>query len=229
MESSRAAIRNVVFDVGNVIVRWDPALISARAFGDAKATPELVRSLFAHPLWLQLNRGEITEDEATRSYCDLLRLDARQMERFFFHVKDSQALIPGTVDLIERASKAGYRLFALSDNVREIVSYLRQRYDFWRHFEGVVLSCELGTLKPDAKIFDHLLGVFELEPRETIFIDDVARNVEGARAVNMHAIQFVDAARAEMDLAAYGVRLQVPDQKLGQINLDQHGNPGTMR
>ncbi|HLG85715.1 MAG TPA: HAD family phosphatase [Alphaproteobacteria bacterium] len=206
MQSNHTTIRNVVFDIGNVIVRWDPALISARAFGD-RATPELVRSLFAHPLWFQLNRGEITEDDAKRSYCDLLELDPRHMEQFFFHVKDTQALIPGTIDLMGRVSKAGYRLFALSDNVREIVLYLRQRYDFWRHFEGVVLSCELGILKPDAKIFCHLLEAFALEPKETIFLDDVARNVEGARAMNMHAIQFVDAERAEMDLAAYGLRL----------------------
>jgi putative hydrolase of the HAD superfamily len=202
-----SAIRNIVFDLGNVVVRWDPALISARTFGEAEATAELVRSIFADPLWYQLNRGEITEAEAKRAYCDSLKRDPDQLDLLFFHIKDSQALIPGTVDLMERLAKAGFRIFALSDNVREIVLHLRDRYDFWRHFEGVVISAELGLTKPDARIFAHLLQSFALAPEETVFLDDVLGNVEGARAVNMHAIQFVDAERAEADLAALGVRV----------------------
>jgi putative hydrolase of the HAD superfamily len=207
MEASRPTIRNIVFDLGNVVVRWDPVLISVRTFGEEKASPEFVRSIFGHPLWLQLNRGEISEADAGQAYCDLLDLDPRQMERFFFHVKDSQALVPGTVDLMARLSSAGYRIFALSDNVREIVLYLRQKYDFWRHFEGAVISAELGVLKPDARIFAYLLDAFELEAEETIFLDDVPRNVEAARATNMHAVQFVSASQAESDLVAFGVRL----------------------
>ena len=187
MQPNRPTIRNIVFDIGNVVVRWDPALISVRAFGQAEATAEVVRSIFADPLWLQLNRGEITEAEAKRAYCDGLERDPDHLDRLFFHIKDSQALIPGTVELMERLAKAGYRVFALSDNVQEIVLYLRQRYDFWKHFEGVVISAELGVLKPDPGIFGHLLQTFALEPEETVFLDDVLRNVEGARAVNMHA------------------------------------------
>ena len=200
-------IRNVVFDIGNVIVRWDPMLISGRAFGEAKATPEFVRSIFTHPLWYQLNRGEISEEDAGRLYCDSLELDPAHMKQFFFHVKDSQALIAGTADLMERLSEAGYRTYALSDNVREIVLYLRQKYDFWKHFEGVVISSDLGILKPDRRIFTHLLDAFGLKPEETLFIDDVLRNVEGARAVNMHAIQFTAAEQVEADLAGYGIKL----------------------
>jgi putative hydrolase of the HAD superfamily len=200
-------IRNIVFDIGNVIVRWDPTLITLRTFGEAKATPEFVRSLFGHPLWLQLNRGELTQDEAGRAYCDLLGLEPQRTEQLFFHVKDTQDLIPGTVELMARLSAAGHRIYALSDNVREIVVHLRQRYDFWRHFDGAVISAEMGVLKPDAKIFGHLLDTYGLKAEETIFLDDVLRNVEGARAVGMHAIQFVDAEQAEADLAALGVRL----------------------
>jgi putative hydrolase of the HAD superfamily len=206
IQVSRPTIRNIVFDLGNVVVRWDPVLISVRTFGEEKASPEFVRSIFGHPLWLQLNRGEISEEDAGQAYCEQFDLDPRQMERFFFHVKDSQALVPGTVDLMARLSAAGYRIFALSDNVREIVFYLRQKYDFWRHFSGAVISAELGVLKPDARIFAHLLNAFGLRPEETIFLDDALRNVEGARASNMHAVQFVNASQAEADLAVLGVR-----------------------
>jgi len=206
MEANGPTIRNIVFDIGNVIVRWDPPLTCARTFGEAEATPDVVRSIFADPLWYQLCRGEITEVEAKRAYGDRLGHDPAQLDQLFFHIKEHQELIPGTVDLMERLVTAGYRVFALSDNVREIVLHLRAQYDFWKHFEGVVISAELGFLKPDRRIYEHLLYSFDLKPEETIFLDDVLGNVEGARAVGMHAIQFVDAERAEADLATFGVK-----------------------
>ncbi len=206
MALSKSTIRNIVFDIGNVVVRWDPGLICTRTFGEAEASIELTRSIFADPLWLQLARGELTEAQAKHAYCAKLDRDPAQLDRLFYHIKDSQDLIPGTVDLMERLGKAGYRIFALSDNVREIMIYLRQRYDFWQHFEGVVISAELGLVKPDPRIYSHLLQDFALEPEETVFLDDVLGNVEGARAANMHAIQFTDAERAEADLALLGVR-----------------------
>jgi putative hydrolase of the HAD superfamily len=205
MAPNGSTIRNIVFDIGNVVVRWDPQLISARAFGEAEATAKLVRSIFGDPLWYQLMLGEVTEADAKRCYCDRLGRDSAQLDQLFFHIKDHQELIPGTVDLMERLVQADYRVFALSDNVREIVVHLRARYDFWRHFEGVVISAELGWLKPDPRIFGHLLKSYGLVPEETVFLDDVLRNVEGARAVNMHAIQFTGAEAAEADLTALGV------------------------
>jgi putative hydrolase of the HAD superfamily len=206
MDLSGAAIRNIVFDIGNVIVRWDPGLICAWTFGETAATADLALSIFADPLWYQLNRGEITEGQAKFAYCDRLGRSPSDLDRLFLDIKRSQDLIPGTVDLMERLVRVGYRLFALSDNVRENVLHLRERYDFWKHFEGVVISAELGFLKPDLRIYEHLLQSFDLKPSETIFLDDVLGNVEGARAAKMHAIQFVDVERAEADLASFGVR-----------------------
>ena len=124
----------------------------------------------------------------------------------FFHVKDSQDLVDGTVDLMERLVAAEFRLFALTDNVKEIESYLRERYDFWRHFDGVVNSAYVGCLKPDPQIFNHLLEGFGLEPQHTVFMDDMPHNVDGARAMNMHAIQFKTAEQAEGALRALGLR-----------------------
>jgi putative hydrolase of the HAD superfamily len=206
MRPGSSTIKNVVFDIGNVITRWDPALICAKTFGEAEANGNIVEAIFANPLWHRLNCGEITEAEAKRAYCERLGHEPVRLDQLFFHIKDHQDLIPGTVDLMARLVAADYRVFALSDNVRETVAHLRERYDFWKHFEGFVISAELGFLKPDPRIFEHLLQRFGLKAEETIFLDDVLGNVEGARAVQMHAIQFVDAERAEADLASYGVR-----------------------
>ena len=202
---SSTQIRNVVFDIGNVVVRWDPALILNRTFKDGRVTDTFVRSVFGHDLWYQLNRGEVTEVEAKASYRDALGFSGEEVDAFFFHVKDTQDLISGTTDLIEKLSTAQYRLFALTDNVHEIVAYLKEKYKFWPFFEGAAVSAELGCMKPSAEIYKHLLSGYTLLPHETVFLDDMPHNVEGARNVGMHAFQFVSAKQAESDLMSLGL------------------------
>jgi putative hydrolase of the HAD superfamily len=204
-------IRSVVFDVGNVFVRWSPAEIIRRTFelppGSAESQ-RLVAAIFRSPIWTALNRGELTQDEAAASYRRELGLDEERTRRLFFHVVDHQEPIEGTEPLARRLREAGYRVFGLTDNVREIVAALRARYAFWDVLEGVVVSAEVGVVKPDPRIFRHLLARFALAAEETVFLDDHPPNVEGARAVGLEARVFETAARAAEDLRALGLELE---------------------
>lgn len=199
------AVKNVVFDIGNVIVRWDPPLIAARAFGAERADDGFVRSIFEHDLWFQLNRGEISELQAKQRYRAALDFSDEETEALFFHIKDSLDLYEDTLAVMQRLETAGYRIFALSDNVHEIVAYLKSKYDFWRCFKGAVISAEKGVLKPSPEIFMHLLNDYGLVAEETVFLDDLQRNVDGAGAVGIRALQFLNAARAERDLKDMGL------------------------
>ena len=198
-------IRNIVFDIGNVIVRWDPALIVARTFGPNRGTPEYAAQLFGAPIWKALNRGEHDEAEAKSIFIRDFGLSVEEADAMFFHVKDSQDLIPGTLDLMEALAAKGYRLFALSDNVHEIVAHLKTRYDFWRYFEGAAISAELGVMKPSAGIFEYLLEAYDLAADETLFFDDVPANVEGARSVGIQACLFTTAEQAAADMRELGI------------------------
>jgi putative hydrolase of the HAD superfamily len=196
---------NVVFDVGNVLVRWSPSEIMRCALPDEPDANVWADRFFGHDLWRQLNRGHFTEAEAKRHYMNALPLTPTQIDAVFHHVKDTQAAVPGSHELLRRLHVADYPLFALTDNVREIVAYLRQRYDFWSCLRGAVVSAEIGCLKPEPEIFHALLDGHALSAHETVFIDDVARNVDGARAVGMHAIQFRDADQCERALRDLGL------------------------
>jgi putative hydrolase of the HAD superfamily len=191
---------NVVFDVGNVLVRWSPREIMRRALVDQPDTDLWAERFFGHELWRQLNRGHFTEAEAKRRYLSTLPLTAAQIDAVFHHVKDSQEAVPGSHELLRRLHAADYPLFALTDNVHEIVAYLRTRYDFWSCLRGAVVSAEVGCLKPEPEIFHALLDTHALDAHATVFIDDVPRNVEGARTLGMHAIQFHDAGQCEQAL-----------------------------
>ncbi len=205
MKMPMTDIRNVIFDIGNVVVRWSPQAICEAAFGAERATPEAVAQVFGDPLWLALNRGERSADDTMQLYRAKLGWDDELTNRFFSHITDSLSEMPGTLDLIDRLKAAGYRLFALTDNVHEIMAYLRSRYDFLDRFEGVVNSAEVGLLKPDPAIFRHALETYGLVAEESLFLDDLAHNVSGAQAVGMKAIQFVSADQAEAEMRALAI------------------------
>ncbi len=199
-------IRNMVFDIGNVIVRWSPHAICEAAFGAENATPDRVAQVFGDPLWHELNRGERSAEETMRLYGAKLGWDDAFSGRFFGHITDSLIEMPGTLDLIDRLKANGYRLFIITDNVHEVMAHLRARYDFFNRFEGVVNSAELGVLKPDPAIFRHLIDTYDLAADECVFLDDMAHNVAGAQAVGMQAIQFVSVGQAEPELRELGVK-----------------------
>ena len=198
-------IRNIVFDIGNVVVRWDPILIIERTFERSDQTELLRDAIFGHPLWLSLNRGEVTEAEAKRVYARELGLPDDVLEKLFFHIKDSQSLREDTIELMAKLQAQNYRLFALTDNVHEIVRYLKEAYSFWKMFENATVSAEVGALKPSAEIFHHLLSTNGLAAEQTLFFDDVPKNVAGAKQIGMQAFVFDNAASAITDLRSLGV------------------------
>jgi len=202
-------IKNIVFDIGNVLVRWDSLAIVEAAFGlagDAALTRR--HALFVESdIWRALNRGEHSETGAKRAYVEAGHLTEDEAERLFAALYDSLHLLEDTPPLMERLAAAGYCLFALTDNVREIVAHLEERHGWWGMFEGVTNSAELGCLKPDPRIYRHLIESNGLVPHETVFLDDMPGNVAGARKAGMHAFVFTDAAQAEQDLRLFGVTL----------------------
>ncbi|PTO66917.1 HAD family hydrolase [Vibrio splendidus] len=200
-------IKNVVFDVGNVILRWAPLEIARLTFGDTEELESRARSIFQSMIWMDLNKGFLTESEAKLRYQQELDLSPLECDRLFYYVKQTQILLHGSVELIERVKSAGYGVYALTDNVVEIVEYLKNTYQFWALFDGAAVSAELGMLKPQPEIYQALLSNYGLKASETVFIDDMPYNVEGARSVGMAAIQFTDAVQCENSLQALGVNL----------------------
>lgn len=201
-------IKNVVFDVGNVIVRWAPLEIARLAFGDIDDLESRARSIFQSAIWLDLNKGFLSESEAKLRYQRELNLSPLECDRLFYYVKQTQILLHGSVELIERVKRSGYGVYALTDNVVEIVEYLKNTYEFWPLFDGAVVSAELGMLKPQPEIYQALLSENNLKASETVFIDDMPYNVKGAEAVGIAGIQFVDAEQCQNALQRLGVDLK---------------------
>ena len=200
-------IRNIVFDVGNVLVRWDPLGIVQAAYGlEGEAAESKREAIFGtSDHFRALNRGEMTVEETKAAYVAEGVLDEKEAHALFAALFESLTPVPGTEELMVRLKNAGFGIYALTDNVHEIVAYLKETRSFWPHFQGAAVSADIGCLKPDPRIYLHLLETHGLEPEATVFFDDLPGNVAGAKEHGMHAFVFTTAEQMEADLATLGV------------------------
>jgi putative hydrolase of the HAD superfamily len=184
-------IRNVVFDLGGVLLEWNADKILARLYYQDKELQALVlKEVFQHADWLSLDKGILDEEAALRLFQGRTGRPLLEMQRLMQAVRESLVPIPSTFELLEALSKEGMNLYCVSNMQAAVFAYLEKQYDFWSKFKGLVISASIKMIKPDAEIFHHLFSRFGLTPSETVFIDDLLPNVESARRVGMHAILF---------------------------------------
>lgn len=192
-------IKNVVFDIGNVILKWHPAGVVAKLFPEKDALV-LTQKLFKSQTWLDLNLGKMTELELIHIYHQTLGIDIQILIQLMQEIKESLLPIEHSIELLGYLQSRGYSLYALTDNVREIMSYLKLKYDFWNLFKGIVVSAEVGYLKPSPEIYQKLINGYDINPSESVFIDDLLTNVQGAQSQGLHGIQFLHPRQCIHDL-----------------------------
>ena len=200
-------MKNIVLDIGNVLVKWSPQSIIAKVFNDGQDAEKVFLSIFKAPTWYDLNLGKITENEAIHIYNQKLGIPLHQAEEFMHEVKESLTPVEGSFELLDELEQAGFPIYSITDNVREIINFLKTKYTFIDKFRGMAVSAELGVLKPDEKIYRYLLDQYNLCPEDSIFLDDLLPNVEGARNVGMQGIHFTTAAACREDLKKFGVNV----------------------
>jgi putative hydrolase of the HAD superfamily len=195
---------NVVFDLGGVIIAWRPDDIIARAFADPAHRELAKREIIGHPDWLALDRGSISFDEAIARGTERSGLDESVVRAFVESIPPALVAEPDMVDLMHRVKDAGNRLYCLSNMPTESFAYLERAHSFWGLFSGIVISSRIGFCKPEPEIYVHLLDTHGLVAADTVFIDDVAANVEAAARFGIRAIQFQSAAQCESELHRIG-------------------------
>jgi putative hydrolase of the HAD superfamily len=196
---------NLIFDLGGVVVRWDPDAIIAGVFDDEKTRATVREGVFAHPDWLELDRGTLDREDAIRRAAGRTGMPQAEMRRLLLAVPPSLTPFPDTVDLLYRLKARGYPLYCLSNMHFASIEHLEREQRFFEVFKGKVISCRLKLCKPEPEIYRHALQAHGLKPQDTVFIDDVEVNIAAAAAIGIRTIQFRDAAQCERELRALGV------------------------
>jgi 2-haloacid dehalogenase len=201
-----SGIKGVVFDVGNVLYGWDPDSFLVRQIADDEARMRFVEDI---DLWAwhdTLDGGRpFTEASAELSekFPDYAHLISAWGDRFGETISDP---VPGVHAIVEELDARGVPLFGITNFSADFWAPFRAREDaFFSRFRDIVVSGEEKLLKPDPAIYYLALDRFRLKPDEALFIDDRIVNVEGARAVGMHAHLFTDAENLRLRLGSEGL------------------------
>jgi 2-haloacid dehalogenase len=199
-------ITNVVFDIGNVLVSWDPRNLYRRYFVDREDEMEWFLNNICSPAWnLEQDRG--------RSFTVAVNLLVKEhppewhpMIRAFDN--EWQETISGPIDgsvAILKALKAGQvPVYAITNWNQHKFRESLERFAFLNNFDGIVVSGDEGLLKPHREIFELFFERYGIEPQSAVFIDDSLRNVEGARAAGMMGLHFTSPEALARDLRGLG-------------------------
>jgi putative hydrolase of the HAD superfamily len=201
---------NVVFDLGAVLFTWRPVEIVSEAFPTHAATPaqarQLAHAMFGHADWQDYDRGLLEMDTVVDRLATRLELDRHAVETLVQEIGDSLLPMEETIAVLQslRAKRrvgAGVRgLYFLSNMPRPYARELEQKHTFLQHFDGGIFSGDVLMSKPQPDIYQLLQSRYQLEPAQTVFIDDLQGNVDAAKALGWKGIQFQSAAQLADEL-----------------------------
>jgi len=195
---------NIVFDLGGVVFDWQPEALARRIYDDPQTEALVLREIIGTADWIELDRGTLPLDAAIARGAARTGLSEAAVSRLFDAVPASLTPIDATIDLLRELNNTSHSLLVLSNMHLASADFLEANHDIWNLFDGVVFSCRIKQVKPEPGIYEHLLASYELDPAETVFIDDMQENLEAASAFNIRTIQFVSPAQCRADLVASG-------------------------
>jgi len=197
--------KTVVFDLGGVLIDWDPRHLYRKLIPDEAEMERFLDEVCTHDWNVHQDAGRtIAEAVAERValYPDYTPLIEAYYDRWQEMVPGA---IDGTVELLAELKALGTPLYALTNFSRETFPRTRERFEFFGWFDGVLVSGQVGLIKPDRRIYELLCSTFAIEPGNALFIDDRQDNVDGARAAGMDAVRFSSPEQLRSDLRERGV------------------------
>ena len=197
------AIRNVVFDVGGVLLEWNPPRVIERLHPDPKTQALIRQQMFEHTDWHEFDRGTLSYADAIAHFASATGLSTDETRALIHATRESLTPIEGTIRILEDLAAGGVHLYLLSNMPVSTFEYLRQHHEFFGHFEHLVISGAILLIKPEPAIYKHLVAETGIVPAESVFIDDLLKNVIAARECGFQAIQFRDPASCREELRNY--------------------------
>lgn len=201
-------IRNIIFDMGGVMIRWNPEDMLTLYGLNEDERALLKTELFWSVEWIQLDRGVLEKEQAISQVCARLPENLHEYVRSIVTGWHRQYLcpMPGMGELVKELKENGYRIYLLSNASLTLREYFG-RIPGSEYFDALMVSAEERVLKPQHEIYERLFEKFELNPAECWFIDDAPANAEGSILSGMGATIFRgDVARLRRELRGAGIR-----------------------
>jgi HAD superfamily hydrolase (TIGR01509 family) len=176
-----AGYKNIIFDLGNVLLEWNP-----RGFLEQMQLPMHFLEVFNSLLWATHDGGLLSREEV------VAKLPSQYDKEVFAYCIDRiapfLAVIPEMVEILHEVRRRGYKVYILSNMPKEMHQELREMHDFFNYFDGQLYSYEVGAIKPQPQIYEMLLKNYKLKAPESLFIDDREENIRAAKELGIEGI-----------------------------------------
>ena len=195
-----------IFDLGGVLLEWNPRYLYRKLFAGDEAAMEDFLANVCTTEWNERQDAGRTFAEGTRElmprHADKLQLIEAWCSRFGEMIPGA---IDGTVEVLATLKRDGVPVYGISNWSAETFPPQRDRFPFLSWLDDIVISGVEGVIKPDRRIFEILLERNSITPESAVFIDDVARNAEAATRLGIHGIHFRSPDQLRRELAAVGL------------------------
>ncbi|NRB47476.1 MAG: HAD family phosphatase [Saprospiraceae bacterium] len=199
-------IQTIVFDLGGVLIDWDPAYLYRKMFDDPKEMDYFLTEVCTPDWNAQQDGGRSWEDAINLLLPDFPQYETEIRAYFGRWTEMLGGPINETVDILREIKEGGqFQLYALTNWSAETFPYALERYDFLQWFAGILVSGAENLKKPDQRIYKLLLERYQIDGSQALFLDDSLANVKGSIEAGLPAIQFHDPTQLRQDLQAKGV------------------------
>lgn len=203
-------VKNIVLDVGRVLVAWQPKeLMKELGFSD-EIVGELSKALFESGIWNETDRGVLSDEEFLALAVGNAPAYEKEIRLFWENVGKAIWQFSYVKEWIGAMKEAGYHVYILSNYGSWTYEKTKDNaLDFLEDVDGAIFSYQVKLIKPDAEIYYALLEKYGLQAEESVFLDDLPANIEGAKAVGMHGIVFAGLEDALVELERLGVKIEM--------------------
>lgn len=182
-------IQNVIFDLGNVLLRFAPDELIMSQYNDESVKVVLMRSVFKAPEWLLMDRGELTDAEATEAFIKHAPEYAEEIRAIMKIWPRAITPIGKHIEILEDLKTRGFNCYVLSNFPKDAYEAQEALHPFFKKFDGGIVSAYVHHIKPEKEIYERLFEKYDLDPSTCLLLDDRPENIEAGKALGMKGIE----------------------------------------
>lgn len=200
-------IKNIVFDMGNVLVAYDSMRVCRQFIEDEQDRETVCTAIFVSPEWIFLDMGVISEEEALKKIIKRLPKRLHEKAKLCMERWPDYCMWPieGMEELIKNLKERGYGIYLCSNASMRLPDMYKKVIPGIQYFDGVLFSAPEKCIKPQRQIYEALFSRFSLKPEECFFVDDLQLNIDGARECGMDGYCFADGDIEKLKGVLYGL------------------------
>lgn len=198
-------IQNIIFDVGKVLVEWEPERVMRRLGMDAPTVEAVADATVRTKDWDEADRGACAPEELLARFIEKAPEYEKEIRSFWEHIGMAIYQYDYVKEWMRTLKEQGYHLYILSNYGARTYEHTKEKLSFLADVDGALFSFQVKQIKPEPEIYHTLLERYNLNAEECVFLDDREENIKAAEACGICGIRFTSYEQAKQSLREYGV------------------------